>query len=191
VQGTSAYLTVYASQTSYSASRQAAASGSPGPIDVPSDCDLRRITYWVPAPGQGLYRQEIGKAGGDAVTDVNNLTSSMPPDPGDPFSVQFSKDVLDCSFEYYDGAQWNDTWDGTTLSADGVTPMGPPMAIAVNLKIGRRDVKTADAGDSTTYRSMRFVVQIPSAINWQNYQNSQQYQNQNAQGTGTTTGGNN
>ncbi len=187
VQGTSSYVTIFASRPPYGAANQAAGSMA---AEQSLDSDLRRITYWLDANGDqgGIYRQEVGAPYMEAATDLNTLSSSLPPDTGDPSSKLFAKGVIDLSFEYWDGANWNETWDGTVLGPDMVTPLGPPMAIAINMKVARKDVKSASAGDSKTYRSFRYVVQIPTAINYQNYQNSLQYQNQQTIASGATGG---
>ena len=160
VQGTGNYLTIFATKAPYAATQAATGMSSEQALD----CDLRRITYWVDISGGhehgGLYRQEIGRQNGDSVTDLNLLSSSMPPDASDPYSTLIAKGVLEVTFEYYDGMQWTDTWDGTSVNTyDEVTPIGPPVAVAINIKIARRRREAGEPpSDPKTYRSFRQVV---------------------------------
>ena len=39
------------------------------------------------------------------------------------------------NFQYFDGTDWQDSWDSTALGPDGVTPLGSPLAIAVTIGI--------------------------------------------------------
>jgi hypothetical protein len=178
VQGTQSYVSVFTTK-SPKAVEQALGGNS---AEQALDCDLRRITYWVDVSGGpehgGLYRQEIGRQGGDSVTDLNLLTSSMPPEVSDPSTMLVAKGILEATFQYWDGANWLDTWDGTTVNTyDEVTPTGPPVAVKINIKIARKDVKQVSVNDPKSYREFSQVVSIPTAVNYQNYQNSIQYQN--------------
>ena len=40
-------------------------------------------------------------------------------------------------FEYFDGQSWQDSWDGTQVGSDGVTPIGPPAAVAITIGLAR------------------------------------------------------
>jgi hypothetical protein len=93
----------------------------------------------------GLARQEIRQATSDDVT-------ATPPD--DPALV-IASEVVGLTFSYFDGSTWQDTWDGTTLGPDSQTPIGPPVAVAINLTIA-----SADKQSTKTYRR---VVLIPTA----------------------------
>jgi hypothetical protein len=44
-------------------------------------------------------------------------------------------EVKSVQFQYFDGTDWQDSWDCTTSGDDGVTPIGPPQAIAVVVEI--------------------------------------------------------
>jgi prepilin-type N-terminal cleavage/methylation domain-containing protein len=100
---------------------------------------LRRITYWYidSGAGSGLARQEIPEVTSDDVT-------AGPPD--DP-SLVFANEVVGLTFSYFDGNAWQDSWDGTTVGPDGQTPIGAPVAIAINLTIA-----SPDAQNPKTYR---------------------------------------
>jgi prepilin-type N-terminal cleavage/methylation domain-containing protein len=114
--------------------------------------DQRRIYYWLSggSPG-GLARQELLQ-----VTSSDALNGTVPADSGDPNSKLLAPEVKSLQFEYFDGSEWNDSWDGTQAGSDGVTPIGPPLAIAVTLGIAGPD------GEVKTYRH---VVAIPTANN--------------------------
>jgi prepilin-type N-terminal cleavage/methylation domain-containing protein len=129
--------------------------------------DLRRVNYWLAGNGGGLARYE---------EKVATTQETLTPGVFDPGSVSeqdcvISKDVVDLSFQYFDGTQWNDTWDGTQVQADGITPMGPPQAIAINLKMRRVGAPPGAADDQQTV-SFRYVVAIPTANNLNSVSNT-------------------
>jgi len=43
--------------------------------------------------------------------------------------------VKTLTFSYFDGTDWQDSWDGTQLGSDGMTPVGAPLAIAITIGI--------------------------------------------------------
>jgi hypothetical protein len=103
-------------------------------------CDLRRVTYWLVSGGSGgLARQELKTVTSD---DMN----AIPPDnlPNDESTYIIAEEIKNLAFSYFDGNNWNDSWDGTTPGNDGVTPIGPPMAIAIEIGVqfpGSSEVK--------------------------------------------------
>jgi hypothetical protein len=108
--------------------------------------DLRQITYWM--SGGGLYRREL-------LQPTSDDAASTPPD--DP-QYLLAPEVRDVSFRYYDGTTWQDNWDGTTTGSDGVTPVGPPMAIAVTIELA-----PPGAGPGARTKTYRHVIPIPTA----------------------------
>ncbi len=97
----------------------------------PSLSDLRRVSYWLAGGSNptGLARQEVTMVTSDqAMADV-------PPSIPDEASMVIADEVKSLTFSYWDGTAWQDSWDGTAPGADGNTPVGPPVAIAVTLGI--------------------------------------------------------
>jgi hypothetical protein len=125
----------------------------------PTDSDLRRIDYWYvyDPDNSGLARQEVVM-----VTNQDNI-NNLPPGIADETSYIFAKEVMAVTFEYFDGTTWQSSWDGTVLGTDGVTPLGPPLAIAITISVGRSDVKTTDVSDPSVLTT-RHVVHIPTAV---------------------------
>jgi prepilin-type N-terminal cleavage/methylation domain-containing protein len=125
----------------------------------PTDSDLRRIDYWYvyDPDNSGLARQEVVM-----VTNQDDI-NSLPPGIADETSYIFAKEVMAVTFEYFDGTTWQSSWDGTVLGSDGVTPLGPPLAIAITISVGRSDVKTTDVSDPSVLTT-RHVVHIPTAV---------------------------
>src|SRR5581483_8918190 len=81
--------------------------------------DLRRIDYWLASDGsqpRGLCRNEFRPVTSD---DAINYT---PPDMPEDLNQIIAEEVRSLQFQYWDGTQWLDTWDGTQPGSDGVTP---------------------------------------------------------------------
>lgn len=124
----------------------------------PTVSDLRRVTYWVVSDnGGGLARQEVKMVTSD---DEN---ASVPPDVSDPGSYVIAPEVQNVTFSYFDGTSWQDSWDGTTLGSDGVTPIGPPVAVRISIAVRASNTggEQRDGEQKTT--TYQRVVFIPSA----------------------------
>jgi hypothetical protein len=150
VQGDSSRLILYASRFPRELPLGPAAADQDQTIPT-GVSDLRRISYWL-ASGSGgpagLARQELKHVTSDDLQTV-------PPDVPDEGSCVIAEEVKAITFSYFDGTSWQDSWDGTTLGPDGVTPIGPPAAIGIVLEIqfpGSHQVK-----------KYRHVVAIPTA----------------------------
>lgn len=143
VQGDSTNLTIYVTRVP----REVLVPPALQTDYLPTTSDVRQITYWMSGNG-GLSRQELLLATSDA--------AAMPP-PDDPTLV-LAPEVQSVAFSYYDGTTWYDNWDGTTVGGDGVTPVGPPMAIAVTL-----EVAPPGAGPGAKTKTYRHVIPIPTA----------------------------
>jgi hypothetical protein len=147
-----------------------------------SDCDLRRITYWLNTvgDGRGLARQEM-----KVVTSDDTMSSNLPPIIDDMTQI-VAPEVVAISFEYFDGQNWQLSWDGTVPGSDGVTPIGPPVAVAITVSVARSD--KLDAGpDDPGVRQYRHVVAIPTASFYTNWPNNTS--NPTATPQASTTGG--
>lgn len=101
--------------------------------------DARRVTYWL-VEDKGLARQEISRLSGD------DDGTRVPPDVNEPESFVIAREVVGLEFSFYDGSGWVDQWDGTQAGDDGATPIGPPRAVKIILRIAapqnRERVKT-------------------------------------------------
>jgi prepilin-type N-terminal cleavage/methylation domain-containing protein len=112
--------------------------------------DLCRIEYWL-VEGKGLARREVTR-----VTDANedvDATSLAEPD-----SYVIGDNVESVTFRFWDGAAWQDAWNGLEPGTDAnQTPLGPPAAIEITLKVRVR------SGDQIQYREYQQVVAIRTA----------------------------
>lgn len=111
--------------------------------------DIRRVTYWL-VPDAGLARQVITRL------SAEDEGTQLPPDVNDPQSFVIAKEVVGLEFQYFDGTAWTENWDGTTVGADGATPIGPPRAVAIILKV-------ASPQNRERVKAFRHVVAIQSA----------------------------
>jgi hypothetical protein len=156
LQGSANSLTLYVSRVPPDSDGQA-----------PGVSDQRRIVYWL-ADGGGLCRQEL-----PAVTSDDAMNGNVPSGTPEPSTKQLvAKEVQSLQFEYFDGSSWQESWDGTQVGPDGVTPIGPPLAVAITLGIA-----PPGGGEPKTYRH---VVAIPTA----NSPTTMQNQTSSASSTG-------
>jgi prepilin-type N-terminal cleavage/methylation domain-containing protein len=115
--------------------------------------DLRRVSYWMADAANGLARQEV------KVETAQNMAALAPNVSDDGTgTIKYTPEVRSINFSYFDGTNWNDTWDSTTLGADGITPIGPPRAVAVTIEVVQPGPNGAER-----VKSYRHVVFIPSA----------------------------
>ncbi len=110
--------------------------------------DLRRVSWWL--PGGGLARQEV------PVETSADALENLPPGIPDEDTYVVAPEVKSVQFQYWDGSDWQDSWDCTAAGADGVTPVGPPQAIAITLEIATPHDDDKD-GDPPT-KQYRHVV---------------------------------
>jgi hypothetical protein len=88
---------------------------------------LWRVSYWKGGNGQ-LCRQERAWVTADDVMDPSNV------DKGNEAADTLVGEATDVQFKYLDGqGNETDSWDGTAVGDDGVTPLGPPRAVKVTL----------------------------------------------------------
>jgi hypothetical protein len=138
---------------------------------VPTVSDLRRITYWLSS--LGLARQEIKLATSD---DAMNISTDLPDDP----ALVVSEEVKSVQFQYFDGTNWQDSWDGTQPPASGGNnPQGPPQLIAITIGLA---VPGSDADSpEPKLKTYRHVIPIPTA------NGATQSQNGSTSGSSTST----
>ncbi|HEY2786136.1 MAG TPA: prepilin-type N-terminal cleavage/methylation domain-containing protein [Fimbriiglobus sp.] len=114
--------------------------------------DLRRVTYYLGSSGNGLCRQEVPWVTADGTWNATDA------DRTNEDADVIADDITDVTFEYFDGATWQPSWDGTALNLDQVTILGPPRAIRVTFVIS----KTDSQGNPVT-QQVRHVVPIRTA----------------------------
>jgi hypothetical protein len=123
---------------------------------VPIASDVRRIAYWLAGNGDGgLARQELLLATSD---DASNVPPNIP----DEATLVIAPEVKTLTFSYFDGTDWQDSWDGTQPGSDGVTPIGAPLAIAITIGIAPQGSATG-LGTAQKLKTYRHVVAIPTA----------------------------
>lgn len=126
VFGSDRQLTLYVSRVptdllDVNSAAMTALGGDPKP-------DLRRITYYLGATG-GLCRQE------QFLVTADGVRNSTDPDYTREANDLIAEEVIDLSFEYYDGGTWSSTWSGDDENEDGKTVKGPPRAIRMTMII--------------------------------------------------------
>lgn len=138
---------------------------SADPTQQSTISDLARISYWMVGGGQNSPSQSAGLARQELQQATSNEIATLPPDV-DPSTYKLIPEVKDIQFQYFDGVNWNDTWDGTTLGGPtGEIPIGPPAAIKITLTFFRRDVNNNDLPDSAL-PPYQHVVCIPAGNNF-------------------------
>jgi hypothetical protein len=128
--------------------------------------DLAATCYWVVPNGNGsfgLARYEIRQATSPDI-DIANLDPKSLPDQN---KYIIATEVKSVKFEYFDGTNWQDTWDGTySASLDGsAPPQGPPAAIRITVTL-KRNVRGAPADDSVDGPVYQQIVALPAANNF-------------------------
>lgn len=121
--------------------------------------DLRRVTYWLINSGDtplGLARQEV------KVVTSDDLMSTVPPDVPDEQSYLIAEEIKSLTFRYFDGQNWQDTWDASAAGADGTTPMGPPLAVEIVIGLAPPGA-VVRPNVQPDLKTFRHVVAIPTA----------------------------
>ncbi len=121
IVGTDKQLTIFLSRVPTSLVDLEAAAN----VDVTLPADMRRVTYYLSSDNVGLCRQERPWVTADGVWNTSD------PDRTDELSEIIAPEVLDVTFEYFDGSAWQSSWDGSQTASDGVALTGPPRAIRV------------------------------------------------------------
>ncbi len=81
----------------------------------------------------------------------------QPGNIADEASYVIAPEVRNLTLSYYDGSSWQDSWDGTATGSDGVTPIGPPMAVAITVDIA------SGSGPDAKVKTYRHVVSLMTA----------------------------
>jgi len=167
LQGDQDWCTIYISKVPYAVvqAQNSDPTAAGGATIQASDSDLRRITYYLNATGgsNGLARQEVV-----VVTSADTSFSNLPPAGVDDMTKIVAPEVVAISFRYFDGTSWQTSWDGTLPGADGITPIGPPVAIEITMSVARSNNLAAGADDPGV-RQYRHVVEIPTASRYANW----------------------
>jgi hypothetical protein len=153
VQGWSDRVIVYATRVPREL-LQRPSSPDADPVQVFGD--LRRISYWVEpegSPTAGLHRKEL-----KLLTAETSDDEAFQADEGAE-GRPLAEEVRSLAFQYWDGSAWQDTWDGTAVGGDGVTPIGPPLAINITLGVA---LPGGQAGEPRL-KVYSYTVSIPTA----------------------------
>jgi hypothetical protein len=128
---------------------------------APPASDQRVVQYWLSS--NGLCRQEVSV--------VTNTADQVQWAQGGVDEARYiiAPEVTEVAFRYWDGSNWQTTWNSTDPGADNMTPQGPPAAIEVTLTLTLPGVH----GSQPRVRKHRHVINIPTA-NGQPQQNSTQ-----------------
>jgi hypothetical protein len=127
--------------------------------DQPLVSDLRRVSYWLAGGGDnplGLARQEV------TMVTSDEAMANVPPGIPDEGSLVIADEVKSLTFSYWDGSNWQDSWDGTVAGPDGSTPVGPPLAIAITMGLAIPSAESATGGERQL-KLYRHVVPIVTA----------------------------
>ncbi len=149
--------------------------GTTGEVAVKSD--QRVIEYWVTGNG-GLARQEI------AVVTASADNLPLARGTGNEGQYVIAPEVTSVEFSYFDGTDWQTSWDSTALGSDNKTPIGPPLAVAVELTI----ITPATADRDERKQSYRHVVAIPTANGLPQSTDSTGQTNGNSSGSSSGSG---
>jgi prepilin-type N-terminal cleavage/methylation domain-containing protein len=114
--------------------------------------DLRKVTYYLASDGKGLCRQESPWVTADGIWNTTD------PDRTNELLDMVAEEITDITFEYFDGTNWQTSWDGTMANLDEKSLMGPPRAIRVTLVIE----KTGSNGEKIN-QTVRHVLPIRAA----------------------------
>jgi type II secretory pathway component PulJ len=137
-----------------------AVTGKPSDADtIAAPSDLRRIAYWlVDGEQPRLARQEL-------LVPTGQELDSLPPDVPNPESFVIAPEVSKIEFRYFDGDNWQASWDGSELDPVLELPIGPPSAIEITLTLHfhRTYVGQGTTDQEYTYRH---VVAVPAGNNY-------------------------
>jgi hypothetical protein len=122
--------------------------------------DTRMVAYWFVDNGNGqggLARKEFKIPLTDDALNLNL------PEGNEQNRFIIVPEALAVQFQYWDGTQYWESWDSTQVGADGVTPMGPPMAIQIQLTLDLTTNGTGNLNDPNTSKTFTHVIAINTA----------------------------
>jgi prepilin-type N-terminal cleavage/methylation domain-containing protein len=155
VQGSASQLTLFVSRVP----RELNLTGGLGNVPAGLASDLRRITYWITDEGGG------GLACEEVVLVTGQQMENFAADNPRPRII--ASEVKKVEFQYFDGSDWWNDWDGSiadpNLDLEGSVPRGPPSAIAVTITIVRPGRTPDQLSSEHTYRQ---VIAIPAGNNY-------------------------
>jgi hypothetical protein len=152
VQGTSTTLALFITRVPRDILQMLTSGQMPA---VPSG-DQRRIAYWLASSGTGLARQEL-----PLVTSDDAGTAPGTGENDDQYVL--APEVQSLTFSYFDGTNWNDTWDGTTAGGNDNVPIGPPVAIAVVVGLAPPGTPPGTTVDPDKVKTYRHVIFLPTS----------------------------
>jgi hypothetical protein len=152
VEGTSTALSLFVSRVPRDTLQMLTSGQMPA---VPAG-DQRRISYWLTSTGTGLARQDLQLVTSDDAGSVAGTVSNE-----DQFVL--APEVQSLTFSYFDGTNWNDTWDGTTAGGNDNVPIGPPVAIAVVIGMAAPGTPPGTAVNSDQLTMYRHVIFLPTS----------------------------
>jgi prepilin-type N-terminal cleavage/methylation domain-containing protein len=115
----------------------------------PATSDVVRITYFLDSD-KGLCREEILQASSDLVDQAPTAFID-----GDDHYRIVAGEVKSFDVSYYDGTNWQSSWDGSTPGPDGKTPQGPPRCIEVTIGM--------QMPGSDTTQTFKHTISFPTA----------------------------
>ena len=154
VFGDATSLTIFASRLPGALT---SATGLTQPSSTQQPSDLVRISYWMRQNG-GLCRQVRPWVTADGVRN------STDPDLSDEAGDVMVPEATSVAFEYFDGTSWQSSWDGSQLSPDGVTPIGPPRAVRVTLTLSIPSTRPGGTAFETTVTQVIPVRSAPGPL---------------------------
>ena len=149
VQGDATHLSIFINRVPRDANN------SNSDPNAPTSGDQGRIDYWL-AGGDG---SPMGLARRESFWSTSDEAATSPPDTPDDLSQIIAEEVRSVAFSYFDGTSWTDVWDGSTLGSDNMTPIGPPVLIAITISVAIPG--SGNSGDDL--KMYRHVVALTTA----------------------------
>ncbi len=110
--------------------------------------ELRRVNYWVIMNGSdtiGLARREIKQA---TSQDIEVAAGDVP-EQEKYLITRKGTEVKSVKFEYFDGMEWQEKWDGAAVGDEKNTAVGPPAAIKITIVLhGPKKAGSSEPVDS-------------------------------------------